>query len=171
MHIRRKEKNFKERRSQNEAVCHFSGSWVKFISAITNLRESQWIAKARFCRDCTRAIRRMFRERRDDNEEAARKRWPRRDVWQGSLRAGRPGGSCAAKSRDRERAREDREERERWTRGGDERSAWMEVGQRKRQCRDRSAVSQSGRQVWGLLTKYKDYLPKKRNIVFLFPDF
>lgn len=60
---------------------------------------------------CVRAIRRMFRERRDDNEEAARKRWPRRDVWQGSLRGGRPGGSCAAKSRDRERAREYREER------------------------------------------------------------
>lgn len=71
------------------------------------------MAKARYHHDCTRATCRMFRERRDDNEEAARKRWrgatsgkevcaeEDREAAVRPSRAGRAGRAIASEQEDR----------------------------------------------------------------------
>lgn len=123
----------------------------------------RWIAKSRFCHDCMRAICRMFRERRDDNAEAARKRWRDGDVWQGSLCGERPRGSCAARTRaiasGRASERDDmmREEGESGTRRWTERvnGGWTERDELRR---DRSAGSQSALD----RKQYKDILWNKK---------
>ncbi|XP_018351468.1 PREDICTED: uncharacterized protein LOC108753972 [Trachymyrmex septentrionalis] len=129
---------FSETMIATQILCGAINYKHRGTGIFTGKKKSQGILMNREGVLLLHAICRMFRERHDDNEEAARKRWPRCDVWQGSLRGGRPGGSCAAKSRNPERGRGQRRKGEmnkvcKWMLNRDS----VEIG---------SAVLQSGRQ-------------------------